>query len=326
MSEETQPESNSPAPAKGLPLRRRRGHRGGRGRSRAPRPPVKGGAAETAAVAETSTPVESALPVESTAPPIQPPVEAPIRLSEHPVRPLPSRPLPPRPRPEPVVHAPQVPRTDGSAISQAVNEVMLIVESLRDTLEHMEEVLELVELAERQKLTDEREIESLLRALRQFQLQDAKCEGTAGGDKPSHVVTKARSGAAEPNRKQLRQINRKASKQGELAEAHDRHEHKNVPGLAQKFERHNRGDERANKCRRKNRFASMVVREFGECEHAKECAGVLHDHVDAGPHQSFAGKFCWWDVLCLQNFGYNIADEFRTEESHTPKSNHTCDA
>ncbi len=33
----------------------------------------------------------------------------------------------------------------------------------------MEEVLELVELAERQKITDEREIESLLRALRQFQ-------------------------------------------------------------------------------------------------------------------------------------------------------------
>ncbi|HSY74582.1 MAG TPA: hypothetical protein VK810_03855, partial [Dongiaceae bacterium] len=42
-------------------------------------------------------------------------------------------------------------------------------ESLRQALAQMEEVLELVEHAERQKITDEREIELLLRALRQFQ-------------------------------------------------------------------------------------------------------------------------------------------------------------
>ena len=41
---------------------------------------------------------------------------------------------------------------DGSAISQAVNEVTQIVESLRQALEQMEDVLELVEHAERQKL------------------------------------------------------------------------------------------------------------------------------------------------------------------------------
>jgi hypothetical protein len=40
----------------------------------------------------------------------------------------------------------------------------------------MEEVLELVELAERQKLTDEREIESLLRALRQLQSRGGRPE------------------------------------------------------------------------------------------------------------------------------------------------------
>jgi hypothetical protein len=105
-------------------------------------------------------PAESPAIVESTTPPIPPPVESPIKLSEHPVRPLPSRPLPPRPRIVPAVHAPRVPRADGSAISQAVNEVMQVVESLKQTLDQMEEVLELVELAERQKLTDEREIES----------------------------------------------------------------------------------------------------------------------------------------------------------------------
>ncbi|MDE3069073.1 MAG: hypothetical protein KGJ60_16195 [Verrucomicrobiota bacterium] len=54
-------------------------------------------------------------------------------------------------------------------ISQAVEEVAQVVESLKGALEQMEEALELVELAERQKLGDEREIESLRRALRQLQ-------------------------------------------------------------------------------------------------------------------------------------------------------------
>ena len=57
----------------------------------------------------------------------------------------------------------------GSAISQAVSEVMAIVESLKQALERMEEVLELVEHAERQKLADEHEIDSLRRLLRQLQ-------------------------------------------------------------------------------------------------------------------------------------------------------------
>jgi hypothetical protein len=47
--------------------------------------------------------------------------------------------------------------------------VTQVVESLRQALNQMEEVLELVEHAERQKLADEREIESLRRALRQLQ-------------------------------------------------------------------------------------------------------------------------------------------------------------
>jgi len=45
---------------------------------------------------------------------------------------------------------------------------MEIVEALKRAVDQMEEVLELVEMAERQKLADEREIESLRRALRQF--------------------------------------------------------------------------------------------------------------------------------------------------------------
>src|SRR5260370_38081127 len=127
MSEEQPPESNSPAPAKGMEPRRRRGHRGGRGRGRSPRPPLKKDLAEPASAAGSPAQIESPAPVESAAPP----AKTPIRLSERPARPLPSRPLPPRPRLEPVAHAPRVPRTDGSAISQAVNEGMQVVESLK---------------------------------------------------------------------------------------------------------------------------------------------------------------------------------------------------
>jgi hypothetical protein len=62
-------------------------------------------------------------------------------------------------------------RLDGprlSAVSEAAAEVRRIVEALEQALEQMEEVLELVEVAERQKLADEREIASLRRALHRF--------------------------------------------------------------------------------------------------------------------------------------------------------------
>ena len=113
---------------------RHRGRRGGRGRRRPTSPP--------AAVA--STPLLAAESAPDTAPPLETTAK-------------------PAGRPEPEF-APQ-----GSAIRQAIDEVMQITDSLRHALEQMEEVLELVELAERQKLADEREIESLRRALRQLQ-------------------------------------------------------------------------------------------------------------------------------------------------------------
>jgi uncharacterized protein (DUF3084 family) len=49
-----------------------------------------------------------------------------------------------------------------------MDEVRQIVASLEQVLEQMEEVQELVEQAERQKMADEREIESLRRALRRI--------------------------------------------------------------------------------------------------------------------------------------------------------------
>ncbi len=57
----------------------------------------------------------------------------------------------------------------GSAISRAIDEVGQIIEALKRVLDQMEEVLELAEMAERQKTADEQEIESLRRSLRQLQ-------------------------------------------------------------------------------------------------------------------------------------------------------------
>lgn len=110
--------------------RRHRGRRGGRGR---PRPPL----AKPAAARESVAIPDSAPLVERVAT-------------------LPER-----------VESKGAPHS--SAISQALDEVMQIVASLKQAVDQMDEVLELVELAERQKLADEQEIESLRRALRQLQ-------------------------------------------------------------------------------------------------------------------------------------------------------------
>ena len=63
----------------------------------------------------------------------------------------------------------QTTESAAAAISKAVDEVRQIVESLEQALQQMEEVLRLVEVVERQKITDEHEIESLRHALRKIQ-------------------------------------------------------------------------------------------------------------------------------------------------------------
>jgi len=93
-------------------------------------------------------------------------VETPETEFSEPVEPV-EAPQAPIERPEESSIASQK-EFKGPAISEAVNEVMQIVEALRQALAQMEDVLELVEVAERQKLGDEREIDSLRRALRRF--------------------------------------------------------------------------------------------------------------------------------------------------------------
>lgn len=77
----------------------------------------------------------------------------------------------PEPEPEPIPEEPLPPRgqpASQSTVEKAIEEVSEVVEALRNALEEMEEVLELLEVFERQKNADEREIESLRRAVRQI--------------------------------------------------------------------------------------------------------------------------------------------------------------
>jgi plasmid stabilization system protein ParE len=56
-----------------------------------------------------------------------------------------------------------------ASVQQAIEDVNQIIGALKEALDEMDEVLETLELAERQKTADEQEIESLRRSLRQLQ-------------------------------------------------------------------------------------------------------------------------------------------------------------
>ena len=173
--------SDSEAPKSSLPARRRRGRRGGRGRGRALRPPGTGAvpivpatskatamiSPSQAELVESIEDVERVERPERASPPER--VERPEHV-ERAARPgRIARPLRPEPAMARADEREPEPERRGSAVTQAIAEISEIVESLRRVLDQMEDVLELTELAERQKTTDEREIDSLRRALRQFQ-------------------------------------------------------------------------------------------------------------------------------------------------------------
>ena len=197
----------SPASAGRPSSNRRRGRRGGRGRN--PRPVIaKAGtpaAEKISPTPKTGEPI--APPIETTEPAEQhegdtsgdfrePHAEAPADFASHetdsPETPVtdsaaeisrapearPQRDFPREPqrdrRPEPQRPKPWVQPADFrpaeiSAVSQAVAHATEIAESLKQMIDQLDEVLELVEVAERQKLADEREIDELRRALRRIQ-------------------------------------------------------------------------------------------------------------------------------------------------------------
>jgi len=177
-------------PAAQRPNNRRRGRRGGRGRGRGPRPteetvtPPQPGdlsnpSADTGAEAAPLPEDQGDLPQSPDAAPAGP-VSAgtpPAPAFEESARPArqqaPSQPRPER-RPEPHISKPWVKPADfrpaeTSAIHQAVVHATEIAEGLKILVDRIDEILELVEVAERQKLADERELDNLRRALRRIQ-------------------------------------------------------------------------------------------------------------------------------------------------------------
>jgi len=74
-------------------------------------------------------------------------------------------------RPKPWVKPADFRQADSSAIAQAVEHATQIAADLKQMMDDIEGILELVEVAERQKIADEREIEELRRALRRVQPQ-----------------------------------------------------------------------------------------------------------------------------------------------------------
>ena len=95
----------------------------------------------------------------------------PLRVEQRDRRSEQRRPEPQRelPRPKPWAKPADFRPAEASAISQAVEHATEIAGSLKQMIDQLDEVLELVEVAERQKLADEREIEELRRALRRIQ-------------------------------------------------------------------------------------------------------------------------------------------------------------
>jgi len=155
--EESKPEvSEAEAPgAKASPRRDRRSGRGRRGRGR-------GGRSR-----QHSVPREP----EELSPQTEP--EAIFELAEDPARSAEPA-LSVTESPEPISDVAAIPETPApstpasqASIEKAIEEVNAVIDTLRTALDDMEEVLEMLEVFERQKNVDEREIESLRRALRQ---------------------------------------------------------------------------------------------------------------------------------------------------------------
>lgn len=121
---------------------------------------------ESDAVIPANPEVQSTVSAHEDAPPpatTEEPVYAPKPQTVRPER----RPEPPRHKPW--VKPPDFRAADTSAIHQAVVHATEIAESLRGLTDQIDEILELVEVAERQKLADERELDNLRRALRRIQ-------------------------------------------------------------------------------------------------------------------------------------------------------------
>ena len=184
--EESSRSEESAAPGKRP--RARRSRRGGRGRGRgrkpgagAAAPPDSEPPAPEAEFAATEERIEAAEPAAEEMPMADSPIEEArheaadelVREESEGFEEAPVHGEPELPEEAPSLQRPPE-RSDfrpapPAAIADAIAEVNQVITSLKQVLDQMEEVLETLELAEVQKSADEREIQSLRNALRQFE-------------------------------------------------------------------------------------------------------------------------------------------------------------
>ena len=151
-----QPDTPAAAEAPRPGRRPGRSHRG-RGRGRRPRAPRPEQAPSAEPLSAPKLEAPNAEGEVSREPGER--AEAPFPSAE----PQPTQSAPPSAHPRPVQSASK------ATIQGAIDQVNEIINSLKESLEQMDEVLELLECFERQGDADEREIESLRRTLRQLQ-------------------------------------------------------------------------------------------------------------------------------------------------------------
>lgn len=137
----------------------RRSRRGHRGRGRRRKPTSTQGESPVARVESEAAPETSDADRESFDS-----TEAAAEASSESVEPQASHPAP-------AVYLESVPERPAipGSIQDAIDHVTHVIAALRGAVDEMEDVLELLESLERQTGADEREIESLRRALRQLQ-------------------------------------------------------------------------------------------------------------------------------------------------------------
>lgn len=162
--EESKPEAprqDAPPGPKAAPRRDRRPGRGRRGRGRGGRPPKPSLSEPTSSPApEAPNPRDEPEPIFELAGEASPEADTrmpAVELTEHSEE-------------APAAPAGLHPSQSASPVSveKAIEEVSAVIDTLRGALDDMDELLEMLEMFERQKNADEREIESLRRALRQI--------------------------------------------------------------------------------------------------------------------------------------------------------------
>ena len=106
--------------------------------------------------------------------------------------------------------------------------------------------------------------------------EHAQRERAARRDKAAHVVTERCPRAPQPRRKQLREINRIAAKQRQLAKAHNRHHPIDLTDLIDLREDPRGAGGGEHKGNRKGGLSAKRVGRSAKGPDAKKSADVLH--------------------------------------------------